>query len=131
MRRRVGELLHKELPESETRVAISEFFGSSKIEEGMGEAFLVDWMVHDRVSQTLGRTVMEHYLHRHRMQLTDREREFLESSADSYVDLLEVQKAEKGHGVEVKSLTSGDTFSSFTTSAFPRWPCRGTACLDV
>jgi len=33
-------------------------------------------MIHDRVSETFGRTVMEHYLHRHRMHLTDREREF-------------------------------------------------------
>jgi len=40
LRRRVGELLHHELPESETAQAVSEFFGSSKAEEGMGTAVL-------------------------------------------------------------------------------------------
>ncbi len=109
LRQKVGELLRK-LPESESRQSIEEFFGGEPgLEQEMGPLALIDWMVHDRVSKSFGRTVLEEYLHRNGARLTERERAFLESSARSYVDLFEVCETDPGNGLEVKSLTSGET----------------------
>ncbi len=109
VRRKVGELL-RTIPQKENSAAMTEFFGAEKPDEDTAVAYLVDWVIHDRISETFGRPVMEEYLERNRARLTERERNFLESSARSYVDLFEVQEVKEGSGMEVKSLTSGKTF---------------------
>ena len=109
LRRRIGEFMSQALPKRENRLAIEEFFGADKFDDELAAMILVDWVIHDRVSQTFGQTVMEEYLERNAASLTDRQRQFMESSTRSYIDLLEVQEVKEGKGVEVKSLTSGET----------------------
>lgn len=94
----------------ESKLAIEEFLGTGRVDDQTGGMALVDWMVHDRIFPSFGRTVMDEYLRRNASSLNDRERAFLESSARSYVDLFEVQEVREGTGVDVKSLTSGEVF---------------------
>ena len=108
LRRKIGEFMNKSTPKREHSVAIEEFFGSDTFDEKLGPMILVDWIIHDRISQAFGRTVLEEYMNRNASSLTDRERQFLESSARSYVDLFEVREVKEGSGMEVISLTSGE-----------------------
>jgi SEC-C motif len=114
LRRKVGELL-RTLSENESRTAITEFFGPESMDQDMGAALLLDWMVHDRISDKFGRTVLEEYLSRNADRLTQPERKFLESSARSYVDLFEVRELDPGVSMEVRSLTSGENSFVYET----------------
>jgi hypothetical protein len=108
VRRRVGQFMTDATPKREMNAAIAEMFGDAQMDE-MGPLTLLDWMIHDRVFKAFGRPLIEEYLRRNGSSLTGRERAFLESSAESYIDLYEVQDVKEGTGVEVKSLTSGET----------------------
>ena len=114
LRRKVGKLLET-IPERENRAAVKEFF-ASEIDHSEAVGFWIDWMVHDRISPTFGRTLLQEYLHRHGSQLTGRERQFMESSISSYVDLYEIQQVHEGDGVDVTSLTSSEAFFAHDVS---------------
>jgi hypothetical protein len=109
LRGRIVEFLTRETSKREGRAATAEFFGSEDFDEESGPIFLMDWMIHDRIWKT-GRTVMEEFVAQDPSSITARERQFLESSARSYMDLFEVREVKHGSGLEVKSLTSDDEF---------------------
>jgi hypothetical protein len=109
VRRRVGQFLTEVMPKREMTLAIEEFLDQEAPDDALGPMAMLDWLIHDRVVKALGRPVMEEYLRRNGATLTDRERAFLDSSARSYVDLYEVMDVKEGEGVEVKSLTSGES----------------------
>ncbi|HEY2125498.1 MAG TPA: SEC-C metal-binding domain-containing protein, partial [Chthoniobacterales bacterium] len=112
LRRRIGEFLEQVLSRGDIQSAIQELFGDWEEDRDSETAnmALVDWMVHDRVAPSLGRTVIEEFLARRGSRLAPREREMAEAWSKSFVGLYEVQEVAPGAGVEVKDLISGDRF---------------------
>jgi hypothetical protein len=109
LRQRIGKFLEVAVPAAEMKLAWEEFFGDN--DPGQEDPVsLVDWIIHDRVSPRLGRTVLEEYLRRHGSGLSAREREMAESWSRSFIGLYEVQEIKPGTGVEVKDLISGEIF---------------------
>jgi hypothetical protein len=109
LRSEIAQVMRK-LPRSEHHDAIMEFFGTDRPDNPKATALLGDWMVHDRISEAFGITVMEEYLRRNASKLSERERNFVESSISSCFNLYEVLAVKEGAGVEVKSLTTPGTF---------------------
>ncbi len=109
LRVRIGDFMMQAMGKRETSRAVFEFLGKEQIDDPTEPMALFDWIIHDRIFKGFGRPVMEEYLKRNGASLSDREREFVESSARSYMDLYEVQEVKEGRGIEVKSLTSGET----------------------
>jgi hypothetical protein len=108
LRARLFGFLDRETPRREGRAAASEFFGADDFDQESGPMLLMDWMLHDRIWKAFGQTVMEEFMARNPSSITDRERQFLESSAKSYMDLFEVREVKAGTGLGVKSLTSSE-----------------------
>ncbi|MGA2267201.1 MAG: SEC-C domain-containing protein [Bryobacteraceae bacterium] len=109
LRSRLGKFLTEAVPHRESRVAKEEFFGGGPAEEDETHA-LIDWMMHDWVPPSLGRTVMQEYLRQHGARLTPRERETVESWSRSFVGLYEVREVKVGTGVEVEDFVTGEVF---------------------
>jgi hypothetical protein len=114
MRNSIGEFLGQVLPQREAKQATLEFYGDREADET--EIPLIDWMIHDRFSPTLGRTVLEEFLKRRGPRLTDRERRMAEAWSLSYVGLYEVQYVDIGTGAELKDLIFGETFFAHDVS---------------
>lgn len=108
LRKSIGEFLGQVLPQRESKQGLEEFFGDEPMDDS--EIPFVDWMIHDRVSPTLGQTVMEEFLERRAARLTAREREMVEAWSRSFVGLYEVQQTKAGVGLELKDLIFGGTF---------------------
>jgi hypothetical protein len=109
LRKDIGEFLGQVLPQREMEQALTEFFGDGPPGDTETEIPLIDWMIHDRVSPSLGQTVMEEFLER-RPRLTAREREMVEAWSRSHIGLYEVQQLKAGVGVELKDLIFDKTF---------------------
>jgi len=118
LRKNIGEFLRQVLPQRESKQALAEFFGDGP-QETNSEIMLIDWMIHDRISPSLGRTVLEEYLER-RQRLTPREREMVEAWSRSHTGLYEVQSLKAGVGVELKDLIFGGTFFAHDVSMSTR-----------
>jgi hypothetical protein len=108
LRRGLGEFVGQVLPKREMKQALLEFYGEEPRDE-KDELPLIDWMIHDRFSPTLGQTVLEEFLKR-RPRLTTRERDLLEAWSRSYVGLYEVRQLKVGTGAELNDLITGETF---------------------
>jgi hypothetical protein len=124
LRRRLGDFLERAVSKSDTRQAVKEFYESGLPADDSTSGALADWMMHDWIVPSFGRTVMQEYLRRHGGTLTPRERELVESWSRSYVGLYEVQEVREGIGIELKDLTANEVmFVHDVTSskAFVRW----------
>jgi hypothetical protein len=120
LRGKVRELL-EQYPMDEAADATQEFFGGET-----GDANLaLDWIVHDRTCDAYGRTVMEEHLHRHGVEMTERERSIVQSSIRSHFDLYEVLEVKEDSVVEVKSQTLGETLLLSTPLAKRLVPGQG------
>lgn len=107
LRRNIGEFLGQVLPQRERKQSLEEFFGDGPAAETESEIPLLDWMIHDRISASLGQTVMEEFLERRGPRLTPRERGMVEAWSRSYIGLYEVQQLKAGVGVQLKDLIFG------------------------
>jgi len=106
LRQQVGRLLEELLPSSKNRGVVQEFFGDQS--PAGDELAFIDWAVHDWIVPRLGRTVMQEFLVRNGANLTVREREFVDSSAQSYVALYEVQDVEAGRGITLSNMATNE-----------------------
>ncbi len=117
LRKRIGEFLGEVLPEREFKLAIEELFGDRLQDDGdAANIAVVDWILHDRVARSLGRTVMQEFLVRHGSRITERERNMVEAWSRSFVGLYEVQELTAGVGIKLKDLIFGETFFAHDVS---------------
>ncbi len=96
---------------AEMREAHRLYFDSAiegKFREPGSENF-TEWAIFDFRPGGTGRTVVEEYVRR-RPRLPERERALLESWKASRFGIVEVQRIERGSGVEVKDVLAGDLF---------------------
>jgi hypothetical protein len=105
LRQRIGAFPSEVLSGGEIKRAARDFFG----EEPGDEMMLLDWIIHDFVAPSLGRTLMEEFLIRNSSRLTARERQMVEAWAESHVGLYETQHLTPGMGAELRDLHSGET----------------------
>src|SRR5260370_35149318 len=104
------------------------FFGPSPPEElePTDQMGFFHWLLNDYVSGRFRRTITQEYLARNQERLTARDRKSLQEWADSYCSLFEVQRVEKGVGVELKDLLQGGVlFVNDITSSnnMAKWDC--------
>ncbi|HEY7392166.1 MAG TPA: SEC-C metal-binding domain-containing protein [Bryobacteraceae bacterium] len=86
----------------------------------------IEWYIHDFRPQATGRTVVEEYLRKRAGKLTAAEREKLESWRKAQFGIWEVQRVEKGKGVELKNLFEDKRFFLYDVSSsrsLVRWDC--------
>jgi len=114
VRNQIGRLLEELLPSSKNRAIVQEFFGDQA--SSGDELAFIDWAVHDWVVPRLGRTVLEEFLVRMGSTLTLKEREFVESSARSFVALYEVQNTDPGRGASLSNLMTNEVVFIHDTS---------------
>ena len=84
----------------------------------------LQWLVTDFRNADTGRTVLEDYAEK--PELSDRDRDFVESLRDARFGLYEVQQVEQGRGVHVKNLYTGETLFVKDVNAsrsLVRWDC--------
>jgi tetratricopeptide (TPR) repeat protein len=105
LRRRIGKFLQEVVSAKERDAAALAFFEGVERED-QDELVLADWLVHDWVSPSLGRKVLEEFFLRHGSSLSPRERDFVASSLASSHRLYEVQAVSPEKGVEVRDLIS-------------------------
>ncbi len=129
LRERLFAFMHETLGPRDIEDACSMHFGTSSREPATREeeqiAFL-DWLLHDYIPRCLGRTVIEEFLERRRARLTSQECRILEGWVNSRYRLVEVQEVERGAGVHVKDLLTGELFFVRDVSSskrMVRWDC--------
>src|SRR5215831_9545261 len=66
------------------------------------------WMLHDYRDSASSRTPIEYYLQAQAKKLTPHERKVLESLRDARYGLFEVERLERGAGIQVRDLGSGE-----------------------
>jgi tetratricopeptide (TPR) repeat protein len=111
LRNRIGEFLGQVLPKRDIQLALEELFGDEAVEDsGSANLTITDWMLHDWIAPSLGRTVMQEFLVRRGSGLTPREREMVEAWTRSFVGLYEVQELKPGTGFTLKDLILGKSF---------------------
>jgi hypothetical protein len=110
LRKRIGEFLGEVLTDREKKLALDEFFGGGQMDDKGAAISVMDWILHDWVAPSLGRTVMEEFLIRRGSRITQREREMVEAWTRSFVGLYEVQELTAGVGLKLKDLIFGETF---------------------
>ena len=111
LRKSIGEFLGQVLPERDMTLALHELFGDEVVEDSEGANITAtDWILHDWVAPSLGRTVMQEFLVRRGSRITQREREMVEAWSRSFVGFYEVQELTGGVGIKLKDLLFGETF---------------------
>jgi hypothetical protein len=110
LRKRIGQFLGQALPERDVKLAIQELFGDRAPDTQDANLTLSDWMLHDWVAPSLGRTALQEFLVRRGSGLTQREREMVEAWSGSFIGFYEVQELKAGLGLKLKDLILGETF---------------------
>ena len=105
LRKRIGALPGELVSTGELKRATQEFSGEQEADPMM----MLDWILHDWIPPSLGRSMMDEFLLRQGTRLTARERQMVEAWARSYVGLYEVQRLTPGTGIDVKDLITGET----------------------
>ena len=111
--RRISDMLLQFMKENiktaEMEQAFKMFFGPNPPAElaPTDQMGFFDWFLNDYVSGRFRRTITQEYLARNQERLTARDRKSLQEWTDSYCSLFEVQRVDKGVGVELKDLLLG------------------------
>jgi hypothetical protein len=128
LRRRLSAFAEEALRTRELKRAVALFFGESvgAPEDDTGKAQFLEWLIYDFVAPRLGRTLIEEFLARNRVQLTARECDLLERWSRSRYSLFEVQRVEPEKGIEIQDLLTGEVVFAHDVSASrqsARWDC--------
>lgn len=108
LQRAVIDFMRREISSSAERRDIDEaLFGPD--ERRKDEVLQGEWTLHDWVSQRRGRTILEEYLLRNEAKLSAEEAEVLRNWIASYVGFYEVLEVQRGTGLKLRDLTSGET----------------------
>jgi hypothetical protein len=86
----------------------------------------IEWYIYDFRPRATGRTVIEEYLRKHAGRLTAAECEKLESWRGAQFGIWEVERVERGKGVELKNLFEDEHFFVYDVSSsrsLVRWDC--------
>ncbi len=114
--------------ESDIRRAKKMYFdesGEVEADEGQIDAF-IQWLLHDFRDPATRQTPIEHFLRTRGANLTQAERERLESLRDARFGLYEVERVVPGSGIDVHDVFGGDRMFVHDVSSsksMHRWDC--------